>query len=167
MADDTAGPAATADEPDDTTTTTDDGGGDGGGEGLSDEVKAILAKERKAAREADKRAKSAEARIKEFEDKDKSESEKLAEKAALAEKDAADARTELLRLKVGGKKGLAPELAERLVGSTEEEMAADADRLLEAIKAKPAAGSFDGGARSPAPGGRSMNDLIRQAAGRT
>jgi len=123
-----------------------------------DAVRNALAAERAKAKQAEARAKAAEATVKQFEDRDKTEQQKLAERAETAEKAAADAEARLLRLTVGAEKGLPAALAERLQGTTEEEMAADADRLLEAVKPgrpDPASlgGHLNGGARGtdPAP----------------
>ena len=131
---------------------------------LPEPVREVLNKERKAAREAEKRARAAEAKAQEYEDRDKSEQEKLAERAAAAEGDAFAAEQKYLRLKVGTEKGLSPALAERLQGTTEEEMVQDAERLLAAVKPK-GSDDFDGGARQPAPAG-DMNSILRRAAGR-
>lgn len=79
-----------------------------------------LAKERDA-------RKAAEARIKEFEDRDKTESERAAERLAQAEKAAGDARRDAARYKVAAVKGVDPEL---LSGDDEESLTAHADRLL-------------------------------------
>lgn len=120
----------------------------------------------KAAESEAKRARTLEARLKEIEDKDKTEAEKQAARTAAAETEAASARTELLRLKVATSKGLPSNLADRLRGTTEEEMVADADELLAVFKPKggPAPRSFDGGARSgSAPrGGSFLADAIRK-----
>lgn len=115
-----------------------------------------------------KEARGLEARLKEIEDRDKSETQKLADRATAAEKAAADASQKYLRLKVGASKGLAPELSERLQGTSEDEMAADADALLAVLKPNEnRPGSFDAGARpTSAPAGADMNALLRQAAGR-
>lgn len=110
----------------------------------------------------------AEAKVKEFEDKDKSDSEKLAGKVTEAERRAQEAETKLLRLTVGQKKGLPPEIAELLNGKDEKEMADHADRLVKAgVKANgDGTTTFDGGAReSSAPVG-DMDAAIRAAAGR-
>lgn len=112
---------------------------------LGDSGKRALAAERRAKREAEQKAKDLEARLKELEDKDKSEGEKLAAKLAAAEKDAADAKAAVLRYEVAGEKGLTPAQARRLVGTTKEELLADADDFLEALK--PAGGGSGG----PAP----------------
>lgn len=75
---------------------------------------------------------------------------------------------ENLRLKVAVKKGLVDDrafIADRLQGSTIEELEADADALLEQLKPPPV--DFDGGARGPAPSSDGdMNSLLRRAAGR-
>lgn len=104
-----------------------------------------------------------ESQLKEFQDRDKTEAEKLAERASKAEQDAAEATTKLLRYEVAAEKGLDAKYAELLTGSTKEDMAKVADRLLEL--AKPETPSFDGGPRTPAPAG-DMDALIRRAAGR-
>lgn len=84
-----------------------------------------------------------------------SETEKLkreVEAAKLREAEAArkvaDAERATLRLKVGQLKGLPTLLAERLQGDTEDEMAADADRLLAEIgqTAKPKPPNLDAAA---------------------
>lgn len=72
-------------------------------------------------------------RLRELEDADKSESEKAKEEAAREKKRADEAEARLVRLEVGAEKGLTPSQARRLVGSTREELEADADELLEAF----------------------------------
>jgi hypothetical protein len=67
-----------------------------------------------------------EARLKEIEDKDKSETERLTERLSAAEKRALDAA----RYEIALDKGLTRSQAKRLVGTTPEELAADADELL-------------------------------------
>lgn len=114
-----------------------------------------------ALKKANKEAETYRRRLKELEDRDKSDQQKATERATQAEKDAADARTAYLRLKVGTTKGLAPSLAERLRGETEEEMAADADALLAAVKPN-GKGSFDSGPKRQAPKATDMNALIRE-----
>lgn len=82
-------------------------------------VLADLAAERKTRQEL-------EARLKEIEDKDKSETERLTERLTAAEMRALDAA----RYEIALDKGLTRSQAKRLVGSTPEELAADADELL-------------------------------------
>lgn len=84
--------------------------------------------------------KSKAERLAELEDAQKSEQEKLAERMetevqarTAAEQRAAALETSLMRHKVAAAKGLTPAQAERLRGSTEEEIAVDADELLAAF----------------------------------
>lgn len=67
-------------------------------------------------------------------DADKSE----AEKRAAAEQRAADAEMRATRLEVAHEKGLTPAQAKRLVGSTKEELEADADEILRDFPTTPA-----------------------------
>lgn len=97
---------------------------------LGDPGKKALAEERAAKKAAEKELAAARAKLKEFEDRDKTESEKSAERLAAAEKVAADATAKLLRLEVAGEKGLTPAQAKRLIGTTRDELEADADQIL-------------------------------------
>jgi hypothetical protein len=91
-----------------------------------------------------KRADGAEAKLKEIEDSKKSESERDAEARAAAEKKAADAELDVTRLRVAMSKGLSETQAKRLVGTTKEELEADADELLETFKSEGDGGSGSG-----------------------
>lgn len=106
-----------------------------------------LKSEREARREAEQRAKELQQRLQEIEDAEKSELQKAQERLAEAEKAAADASAEATRLRVATEKGLSPAQAKRLAGSTYEEMAADADELLEQFA--PAAPAPPGGRPKP------------------
>lgn len=75
----------------------------------------------------------------------KSELDLLNERFAQYEKAAAEERTARWRAEVAHAKGLTPEQAARLVGSTKDELAADADALLSLFPAAPT------GPRAPAP----------------
>ena len=130
---------------------------------LGDAGKKALDAERREKRAAEKRAADLEARLKEFEDRDKTEAQKLAEARDAAERRALDAERANLRYRVAVAKQLPPELVDRLRGDTEEEMAADADALLSLVK--PPAPSYDGGTRTSAGAPADMNALIRRAAG--
>lgn len=133
-----------------------DPAGDPGPEGAPDpepevdvsdpRVKEVLRRERsarvaaeKAAAKSGKEAREAAARIKEFEDRDKTEQQKLEDRAAAAEKAAEEATTKALRAEVALDKGLPKALAARLQGSTLEEMQADADALLALVPTAPSA----------------------------
>jgi hypothetical protein len=74
-------------------------------------------------------------RLSEIEDEAKSEAERLAERVQAAEARAAEAEGRVMRYEVAASKGLTPAQARRLVGSTVEELEADADELLAAFKA--------------------------------
>jgi len=108
---------------------------------LGDAGKKALDAERREKRAAEKRAADLEARLKEFEDRDKTESTRAIERAEAAEKAAAAAESRALRLEIAAEKGLTPAQAKRLVGETREELEADASELLETFK--PAASTED------------------------
>lgn len=105
------------------------------------EVKAALKK-------ANKEAETLRLKLKEFEDRDKSEVDKLNERLSAAEKRALDAD----RLEVAIEKGLTKSQAKRLVGSTREELEADADELI-ADLGKPSE------PQRPAPSGKPQEQL--------
>lgn len=130
-----------------------------------DAVTKALRSERASAREARKKAEALEVKVKEFEDRDKSEQEKANQRLVEAEKKARDAETKLLRLEVAAEKKLPTELAARLAGETKEELEADAETLLNLVKADNTP-SFDGGARASTNTSNDMNARIRAAAGR-
>lgn len=152
-----------------------DGGTDDGGnipDDLGDAGKEALKRERAAAKAERKRAEELAARVKEFEDRDKSEAEKQAEKLSEAEKRAEEAERSVLIHQVAAKKGLVGDLADlatRLVGSTKEELEKDADKLLKSVGAQGGAPSLDQGARSRKGGGGNakdaMNNWLRSGAG--
>lgn len=143
------------------------GNGNGGGDdALGDAGKRALAVERDARKAAEKRAADAERKAKEFEDRDLTEQQKLEKRAAEAEGKLTPLEQENARLRVALKKGLTGDkaaLAERLRGSTEEELMADADELLKLAGGGGRSG-FDGGSRQAAPA-NDMDTLIRQRAG--
>lgn len=106
----------------------------------------------------------AEARLKEFEDRDKTELERITERADTAEQRASNAERELTRFRVAAEVGLPPELAARLRGDDEEAMRADADELMKLVPATtPPPGSYDNGAAEPGETDSSMDALIRTA----
>ena len=108
---------------------------------------------RRALNKANKEAETLRLKLQEFEDRDKTEAEKVAERAKAAEDRAAQAESRALRLEIAFEKGLTPAQAKRLVGSTRDELEADADELLETFKpaeTKPAAVDLDLGTRTTA-----------------
>jgi len=157
---DEAGSATDTDQHDDTSQL-----GEGGHKALAAERKARTTAERQA-KAAQTRLDELSAKLQQIEDRDKTETQKLTDRATAAEQAAATAQTELLRYRVAADKKLPASLASRLNGATEEEMAADADALLEVLGSQqPKAPSFDGGVRQAARPS-DMNSLIRQTAGR-
>lgn len=89
------------------------------------------------AREQEKRAKAnaeAATKLQQYEDAQKSAEERATEALTTAEKRASEAEARALRLEVASEKGLTPAQAKRLVGSTREELEADAADLLENFK---------------------------------
>lgn len=117
---------------------------------LGDAGKKALDAERKARRDAEKQAKELADRLAAIEDKDKTEAERFAAKVADAEDRAAKAEARAMRLEVAQSKGLSPAQAKRLVGSTQEELEADADEILEAFPTQGA---------TPPPGRQPTADL--------
>lgn len=104
-----------------------------------------------------------------LEDAQKTEAQRLEERAASAEQHAAELQGELLRLQVAAAKGLPPELAARLRGGSEEELTEDADRLLALLKpAAPQARPPDArqGVRGQAAAPPDPDQWLRQMAGR-
>jgi chromosome segregation ATPase len=69
-------------------------------------------------------------KAKELEDAGRSEMEKLTARAEKAEQERAQVEAKALRLEVAFEKGLTPAQAKRLVGSSREELEADADEIL-------------------------------------
>jgi hypothetical protein len=126
------------------------------------------------------RATEAEAKLAEREDADKTEVERLTDRAAAAERAvedaeqrAADAELKLLRFEVAAEAGLDPAAVQFLTGSSREELEHRADELAKLLteKGKPTAGGFDGGARGTAPDKgtpeQEHNRLLLEALGRS
>lgn len=112
--------------------------------------KAEVPKEVKdALKKANKEAETLRLKLKEYEDRDKTDAQKLQEErdALLAERNSL--ALEQMRREVADEKGLTPAQARRLVGSTREELEADADEVLATfpIKAKPVFGDVGQGQR--------------------
>lgn len=89
---------------------------------------------RRALNKANKEAETLRLKLQEFEDRDKTEAEKVTERATAAESRATQAESRALRLEVAFEKGLTPAQAKRLVGESREDLEADADELLETFK---------------------------------
>jgi colicin import membrane protein len=116
----------------------------------------------------------AEVEVQRLKDVAKTDIERLTGEAKSFEQRAVEAEKKLLRLSVGQKAGLAPELAERLIGDDEDSLKKDAAKLLK-LQGTPA-GGLDQGARgggtrpaagAGAPDGKgAMNDFLRSHGGR-
>lgn len=96
-----------------------------------------------------------------LEEAKKTEQQRLEERAAKAEQDHQAAQTEAARLRVALEKGLTPAQAKRLVGTTEEELSADADELLADLQPGRPRGDVAQGPRGqqPAPTGDPSQDF--------
>lgn len=119
---------------------------------------------RSALKKANGDAERQRRRLKELEDRDKSELEKATERAAEAEKRIVAIEQSNMRLKVGQAKGLNPDLTDRLRGDTEAELVDDADRLLAVVRPGAPQGEAGAGARQSVEA-NDMNSLIRRNAG--
>jgi len=110
----------------------------------------IPAEVKNALKKANKEAETLRLKLKEYEDRDKTDLQKLQEErdALLKERDSLSINQ--LRREVADEKGLTPAQARRLVGSTREELEADADDILTAFPAtapKPKFGDVGQGTR--------------------
>lgn len=101
---------------------------DEGDDDLGDKGKKALSAERKKARDAEKAAADLRTKLKELEDADKSEVQKLRDENAELTKDLNNAKARALRLEIAGEKGVKPRY---LTGDTREELEAAADEYLE------------------------------------
>jgi hypothetical protein len=70
-------------------------------------------------------------KLKEFEDKDKSEVQRLTDKAAAADQRATDAEAKALRYEVAADKGIQPKHLKYLTGTTKEEIEESATGIIE------------------------------------
>jgi hypothetical protein len=98
----------------------------------------------------------------------KSDQERLEERAAKSASKAETLEAENLRLKVAYAKGLPPELIGRLQGSTQKELEADADTLLDLVKpTTPGTPDLRAAAgQRPMSPETNADDWLRQMAGR-
>ncbi len=121
---------------------------------LGDAGKKALSTERKARRDAEKALNDALAKVKEFEQRDLSETERLNQQLAEAQATAAKATAEALRLRIAAEVGLDPELYEFLDGITDEEQMRARAQKLAAKAGAPApkkTPDFGGGKRGEDP----------------
>ena len=94
-----------------------------------------MAAERKARRDAEKRASDSEAKVKEFEQQKLSEQERLTQQLEEAKAAAATAQAEALKLRIAAETDLPADLHEFLVGADEAELRAKAEKLKAATAA--------------------------------
>lgn len=116
--------------------------------GLASEVEKWKELARKNEQRAKENAQAAK-RLAEIEEANKSE----AQRAADAEQRAIEAELRALRLEVATEKGLSPAQAKRLVGSTRDELEADAEELLDTFKSTDEP-------QKPAPSGKPVERLV-------
>lgn len=95
-----------------------------------DVVRRALQAEREKATKARKDAETLAAKLKEYEDRDKTDQEKLAEERDTLKAKVTPLELENVRLRVAVDKKLPAELIDRLQGQDREEIEADADKLL-------------------------------------
>lgn len=126
---------------------------------LGENGKKALDAERRNAKAAIRERDALVAKLAELEDRDKSELERAIARADAAEKRSADSDARALRLEVASEQGLTPVQAKRLVGTTRDELEADAKELRETFpppapvdeSAAKVAGSLDLGVRGSSP----------------
>lgn len=112
--------------------------------------------------------KDRDTRLREFEDRDKTDQQRATEAATTAESRATAAELKLARYDVAAELDLPLKYASRLNGTTKEELTADAKQLMKdlGLSEGEAGGSgFGGGVRRPVTRPKTMNQLVRQAAG--
>jgi hypothetical protein len=96
-------------------------------------IQARLARQREQFAGHDELKKKAE-EFDKLQESQKTESQRLQDAATLAARNATDAEQRALRLEVAIEKGLTTAQAKRLVGTTKDELEADAEELLDSFK---------------------------------
>lgn len=122
---------------------------------------------KREARKWEARAKEAQAfkeqaeKWREYEQSQKSEHEKLAEKLASAETVASQATAKLLKFEIASEKGVPADALDLLTGSSREELEASAEKLLSLIanQSKPRVSIPDANQGTPAP--KNLGQLTR------
>ncbi len=104
-------------------------------EKLGEGGKRALASERQARREAEKQLSELQARLQQFEDRDKSELQRATERAQGFEQQLTTMRETNARLMAAATHNIPPELIDLLGGGTEDEINARAEILAERLKA--------------------------------
>ncbi len=122
------------------------GAGDNGGTDWQAEIekwKSLARKHESRAKENADKAKQFD----EFTERQKTEQQKLQERLEKAEREVAEVKLQALKAEIGAAKGLTPNQTKRLVGSTREELEADADEMLADLKTHRRKTDFGGGER--------------------
>lgn len=108
----------------------------------------IPAEVKRALQKANKEAETLRLKLKDFEDRDKTDAQKLQEERDALKFELENLSLQALRREVADEKGLTLAQAKRLIGTTREEMEADADDLLATFpKTKPVFGDVGQGPR--------------------
>lgn len=84
----------------------------------------------KALAKANEEAKQARLKVKEYEDRDKTDQERASEKLSDLEKNLTTAQADAVRFEIALEKGLTKSQARRLVGTTRDDLEADAEELV-------------------------------------
>lgn len=119
---------------------------------LGDAGKRALAAERSARKAAEKAATEAAAKVKEYEDAQKSEGERLTARAEAAEARAAKAEAAALRAQIVSESGIPADLADLVTGD-EATMRATAERLKSHLPPAQKFGAVDTGPKNVADSG--------------
>jgi hypothetical protein len=130
----------------------------------------LQAENRKLRAEARKRRHSErqlEATVKQYRDRDKSEEQRVQEELDMERSARRVAETKALRYEVAAEHGVS-QYAKRLQGETREELVEDAKALVKefGLSENGQRADFSSGVRRPVQRPKTMNDIIRQAAGR-
>ena len=163
MADDTSTADATTDD-----ANTDDKSGDDSKTFNQQQVNDLIAREKGKiqSRYGDyDDLKQAAQKLAEMEAENQTEAQRLSGERDKFKGEAESKSAENLRLRVALAKSVPADLIDRLRGSTQEELEADADKLLSLVKTETPPPDFDGGTRETVKSD-DMNSLIRRAAGR-
>ncbi|MCX5119222.1 hypothetical protein OG992_18715 [Micromonospora sp. NBC_00362] len=157
---DTSTTEATETAADDTTTTAK---AETGGEKPQD----VPPEVKQALRKANKEAESLRLKLKEYEDRDKTEAEKLAERAATAERERDAAKAAELRLRIAAKHGISDEHADLFLNGTDEAtLTKQAEQLVQlAESSKKRSNHVPREGTSPTSGSSSEREFTRSLFG--
>lgn len=146
-----------------------DGGGDGGEQTFT-QADVDAAVQKIAAKIRDEERRKVSEKYADYDDlKKRAEGAKtLEDRVAEIERQARESEDRALRAEIANAKGLTASQAKRLIGSTREELEADADELLKDIGERKKQGNRvpDEGKTTPNPGADEMRDFTRKLFGR-